>query len=105
MASCTGSDPLRQRVVGSGGAVPQLGEWLPRVPAPAAGWAEAPASPWPRKDVAASGDSRTNRKLRFGARKLPRKRSYGPDTRAEWNRSGVPRRPAATAIGEPTALP
>jgi hypothetical protein len=105
MANCIGPDPFRQRVVGSGGAVHQLGVLRPLVPAPVAGSAEAPAHPSPRKDAASSDDSRRSKKTAFDARKLPRRRSHGLDTRAEWILSGAPRRPAATAIEEQRALP
>jgi hypothetical protein len=85
MASCTGSDPFRPRVARSGSAVPQLGARLPPVPAPVAGLAEAPVSPSPTKDADAFGDSRRSKNTGFDARRILRRRSHGPDTRAEWS--------------------
>ena len=103
--SCIGPGSFRQRVVGSGGAVHQLGVLQPLVPAPVAESAEVPAHPSPRKDAASSDGSKRSKKTGFDAGRLPQRRSYDPDTRAEWNQSRAPRRPAATAIEEPKALP
>ena len=99
------SDPFRLHVVRSGGAVHQLGVLLLLVPAPVAGSAEVPAHPSPTRDAASFGDSRRNNKTGFAARRLPRRRSHDPGTRAEWNLSRAPRRPAATAIEEQRVLP
>ena len=103
--SSTSSGAFRQRVVRSGGAAHQLGVLRPLVRAPVAGSAEAPAHPSPRKDAASFGGNRRSNKTGFAARKLPRRRSHDPGTRAEWNLSRAPRRPAATAIEERSALP
>ena len=105
MASCLGPDPFRLRVVRNGGAIHQLGVLQPLFPALVAGSAEAPAHPSPTKDAVSFGDSRRNNKTGFAARRLPRRRSHDRGTRAEWNRSRAPRRPAATAIEERRALP
>src|SRR5229473_2209074 len=93
MASCLGPDPLRLHVVRSGGAVHRLGVLLPLFPTPVAGSAEVPARPCPKKDAASFGDNRRNNKTGFDAGGILRRRSHGPDTRAEWNRSRAPRRP------------
>src|SRR5260370_30674535 len=96
MASCIGLDPFRLRVVRTGGAVHQLGVLQPLVPAPVAESAEVPAHPSPRKDAASSDGSKRSKKTGFDAGRILRRRSHGPDTRAEWNQSRAPRRPAAT---------
>src|SRR5580704_16440869 len=98
MGVSVSSAAFRLRDARSGGAVHRLGAAQPLVPAPAAESAAAPARLSPATDAASCRDSRKNKKTAFAARTLPRKRSYGPGTRAEWSRSRALRRPFATAI-------
>ena len=96
---------FKQRIVRNGGVVLRPRAVPLLVPAPAAERPETPVRPSLTKDVAASGDSRKNKKTGFDAMSLRRRRSHGPGTRAEWSLSRAPRRLAATATEERIALP
>ena|SRR5437588_8785745 len=96
--------PPKRRGAGIGGEVLRPEESLRCAPVPAFQLFSTPGRPWPGLGEYGSGGSRQNNSAEFGAMIDGSIRSHGPNIRGEWNRSAVPRRDSARALGARSSL-